>query len=148
MLPGLSKKKERVSRQDGTGANPPLRYGCVSGRRLSVGRSSSVLLGSLPVGCFLDCSVLVRRVGLPGPLSVAFRLNMMPRRRDFTLSNSEVVTMYSDFAGRMRAISFWVFSMRSGVGGCEEKTFGMVPGRRFSSAWMDRKSTRLNSSHL
>src|SRR5713101_4309282 len=113
--------------------------GCVSGRRLRVGRSSSELLGSLPVGCFLDCSVLVRSVGLPGPLSVALRLNMMPRRRDFTLSNSEVVTMYSDFAGRMRAISFWVFSMRSGVGGCEEKTLGMVPGRRFSSAWMRSK---------
>src|SRR6266403_1168473 len=139
MLPGLSKKKERVSRQDGTGANPPLRYGCVSGRRLSVGRSSSLLLGSLPVGCFLDCSVLVRRVGLPGALSETLRVNMMLRRRDFTVSNADFVTMYSCLAGRMRAISFCVFSMRSGVGGCVEKTLGMVPGRRFSSAWMRSK---------
>src|SRR6266404_5990189 len=134
MLPGLSKKKERVSRQDGTGANPPLRYGCVSGRRFSVGRSSSLLLGSLPFGCFLDCSVLVRSVGLPGALSVALRENMILRRRLLTESNSDVVTRYSCFAGRMRAISFCVFSMRSGVGGCVEKTLGMVPGRRFSSA--------------
>src|SRR2546430_2100764 len=114
-------------------------YGWESGRRLRVGRSSSlVLLGSLPVGCFLDCSVLVRSVGL-SLASVALRENMMLRRRPFTVSNSEVVTMYSWRAGRMRAISFCVFSMRSGVGGCVEKTFGMVPGRRFSSAWMRSK---------
>src|SRR4029077_17899195 len=92
------------------------------------------LLGSLPVGCFLDCSVLVRRVGLPGALSETLRVNMMLRSREFTVSNSDVVTMYSCLAGRMRAISFCVFSMRSGVGGCVEKTFGMVPGRRFSAA--------------
>src|SRR6266581_4430539 len=99
--------------------DPPLQdYGCESGRRLRVGRSSSVLLGSLPVGCFLDCSVLVRREGLPGALSETLRENMMLR---------------------MRAISFCVFSMRSGVGGCVEKTLGMVPGRRFSSAWMRSK---------
>jgi len=66
----------------------------------------------------------VRSVGLPGALSEALRVNMMPRRRDFTLSNSEVVTMYSDRAGRMRAISFWAASMRSGVGGCVEKNLG------------------------
>src|ERR1700674_2201348 len=114
-------------------------HGWESGRRLSVGRSSSVLLGSVLVGCFLDCSVLVRRVGLPGALSLTLRENMMLRRRDFTESNSEVVTMYSCLAGSMRAISFCVFSMRSGVGGCVEKTLGMLPGRRFSSAWMRSK---------
>src|SRR5690242_12416658 len=114
-------------------------YGWESGRRLSVGRSSSlVLLGSLLPGCFLDCSVLVRRVGLSLP-SVTLRENIMLRRRAFTVSNSEVVTMYSCRAGRMRAISFCVFPMRSGVGGCVEKAFGMVPGRRFSSAWMRSK---------
>src|SRR5690242_12671996 len=115
-------------------------YGWESGRRFSVGRSSSlVLFGSvLAPGCFLDFSVLVRSVGLSLP-SVALRENMMLRRRAFTLSNSEVVTMYSWRAGRIRAISFWQFSMRSGVGGCVEKTFGMVPGRRFSSAWTRSK---------
>src|SRR5882724_5986071 len=120
-------------------ARPLLDQGCESGRRLSVGRSSSALVGSLPVGCFLDCSVLVRSVGLPGALSLTLRENMMLRRRAFTVSNSDVVTMYSCLAGNMRAISFWVFSMRSGVGGCVEKTLGMVPGRRFSSAWMRSK---------
>src|SRR5260370_5626511 len=93
-------------------------YGWESGRRLRVGRSSSVLVGSLPVGCFLDCSVFVRSVGLPGALSVTLRENMMLRRRDFTESNSEVVTMYSCLAGRMRAISFCEFSLLSGVGRC------------------------------
>jgi hypothetical protein len=45
-----------------------MNYGCESGRRFSVGRSSSgVPFGSLGLGCFLDCSVLVRSVGLLGP---------------------------------------------------------------------------------
>jgi hypothetical protein len=46
-------------------------YGCESGRRLRVGRSSSllVLFGSVVDVGFLDCSVFVRRVGLPGALS-------------------------------------------------------------------------------
>src|SRR5258706_15668338 len=57
---------------------------------------------------------------------------MMLRRRPLTESNSEVVTMYSGLFGRMRAISFCAASMRSGVGGCVEKTLGIVPGRRFS----------------
>src|SRR5260370_39007900 len=113
---------------------PPIHYGCESGRRLSVGRSSSELLGSVLVGCFLDCSVLVRRDGLPGALSDTLRVNMMLRRRDFTVSNSEVVTMYSCLAGRMRAISVCVFSMLAGVGGSVEKTLGMLPGPRLSSA--------------
>src|SRR5690349_20951590 len=114
-------------------------YGWESGRRFSVGRSSSlVVFGSLLPGCFLDCSVLVRSVGL-SLVSVALRENMMLRRRALTVSNSEVVTMYSWRAGRMRAISFCVLPMRSGVGGCVEKAFGMVPGRRFSSAWMRSK---------
>src|ERR1700687_920427 len=97
-------------------------HGWESGRRLSVGRSSSVLLGSVLVGCFLDCSVLVRRVGLPGALSWTFRENIMLRSRDLSEANSEVVTMYSCLAGRMRAISLWEASIRSGVGGCVEKT--------------------------
>src|SRR5271156_6517424 len=107
-----------------------------SGRRFNVGRSSSVLFGSVDVG-FLDlsdCSVFVRSVGLPGPLFTALGENMIFPSRAFPESNSEVVTMYSGFDGRIDAISFCVFSMRSGVGGCVENTFGIVPGRRFSSA--------------
>src|SRR5215472_6832996 len=58
-------------------------YGWESGRRLSVGRSSSVEFGSLPVGCFLDCSVLLRKVGLSFA-SVTLRANIIPRNRPFT----------------------------------------------------------------
>src|SRR5258708_2666388 len=47
---------------------------------------------------------------------------MTLRRRDLTESNSDVVTMYSSLSGRMRAISFCASSMRSGVGGCVEKS--------------------------
>ena len=72
---------------------------------------------------------------------------MMFRSRAFTLSNSEVVTIYSGLFGRMRAISFCAASMRSGVGGCVEKTFGIVPGRRFSSAWM-RSKKAVSYTHL
>src|ERR1700745_1554364 len=111
-----------------------LAQGESSGRRFKVGRSSSVVLGSSPLGCFLDCSVLVRRVGLPAPLSCFLRANVMLRSRSFTLSNSELVTMYSGRFGKIRAISFCAFSMRSGVGGWVENAFGIVPGRRFSSA--------------
>src|SRR6202048_5368752 len=113
-------------------------YGVVSGRRFNVGRSSSGLaLGSCP---FLSaCSVLVRNVGFPGA-ACTLRENTMLRRRAFTVSNSEVVTTYYAFAGRMRAISFCVFAMRSGVGGCVENIFGIVPGCRFSSAWIRSKN--------
>src|ERR1700693_5002295 len=107
-------------------------YGVVSGRRFNVGRSSSGLaLGSCP---FLSaCSVLVRKVGFPGA-ACTLRENTMFRSRAFTVSNSDVVTTYSCLAGNIRAISFWVFAMRSGVGGCVENIFGIVPGCRFSSA--------------
>src|SRR5260370_18122227 len=116
--------------------NSLLDHGCESGRRLRVGRSSSVVFGSLPVGCFLDCSVLVRSVGLPGALSETLRENMMLRRRDFTESNSGGVTVYSCLAGRVRAISFLVFSMGSRVGGWVWETLGVVRGRRVSSGWV------------
>src|SRR5260370_8829751 len=82
-------------------------------------------------GCFLDCSVLVRSVGLPGALSVTLRENMILRRRLLTESNSDVLTRYSCFAGRMPAVSFCVFSIRPGVGGCVDKTFRLVPVLRF-----------------
>jgi len=90
-----------------------------------VGRSSSVVEGS-------ERWLLFGLLGfgggawLAGAIVGGFSAEHDAAEADFTLSNSEVVTMYSCFAGRMRAISFWVFSMRSGVGGCEEKTFGMV----------------------
>src|SRR5437763_8477171 len=59
-------------------------YGWESGRRLSVGRSSSlVLFGSVLVGCFLDCSVLVRSVGV-SLASVSFRVDMVLGRRNVT----------------------------------------------------------------
>ena len=62
------------------------------------------------------------------------RENTMLRSRAFTVSNSEVVTTYSCLAGKIRAISFCVLAIRSGVGGCVEKILGIVPGCRFSSA--------------
>src|SRR5258708_15558398 len=98
-----------------------------SGRRFKVGRSSSpvsVVPGPCP---FWVCSVRVRKVGLPGALSFTLRANVMLRSRSFTPSNSEVVTMYSGRFGKIRAISFCAFSMRSGVGGWVETTFAMVP---------------------
>src|SRR5579883_2381178 len=109
--------------------------GCESGRRFSVGRSSS--LGGAPgseVFVLFVCSVFFLNVGLFAWLSTALRENIMLRSLAFTESNSEVVTMYSCFAGKIRAISFCAFSMRSALGGCVENTFGIVPGRRFSSA--------------
>jgi hypothetical protein len=47
--------------------------------------------------------------------------------------------MHSGLFGRIRAISFCAASVRSGVGGCVENTFGIVPGRRFSSDWIRSK---------
>src|ERR1041384_4602504 len=97
-----------------------IHQGLSSVRRFSVGRSSSELGSAVVCGevfCLSVCSVRVRNVGLPGPLSIALRANITLRRRAFTESNSDEVTIYSGRAGRILAISFCVFSMRSWVGG-------------------------------
>ena len=76
----------------------------LSSRRLSVGRSSSSVLLSLP---FLSVPEARRRLGLPASLwSTILRRFSMAARRAFTSSNSEVVTVYSARAGRIVSISF------------------------------------------
>ncbi len=59
--------------------------------------------------------------------SSLFRFSIL-RKRAFTRSNSEVVTMYSSRAGRIVAISSCAFCTRSGVGGCVEKTLRNAAG--------------------
>src|ERR1700677_3824701 len=75
-----------------------------SSRRCRVGGPSSVLLGSLVV---LLGSVLARRRDgfLVSLESVRRRLFSIRASRALMSSNSEVVTVYSSRAGRMRAIS-------------------------------------------
>src|ERR1700732_2669006 len=84
---------------------------CYWSRRFKVGRSSSFLSPSL------DAVLWPRRnVGLLGLLasSTLWRFSIAASR-DFISLNSDVVSMYWSFAGRIVAISSWDLVMRSGV---------------------------------
>ena len=92
----------------------------------------------------------VRKVGLSPAdfFSSSLFLFSILRSRALTRSNSEVVTMYSSRAGRIVAISSCAFCTRSGVGGCVEKTLGMLPGwRRSSASIFSKKLTKAFGSY-
>src|SRR6202041_3204412 len=100
-----------------------------SSRRCSVGGPSSELFGSLELELLLG-SVLARRSDgfLVSFESVRRRLFSIRARRALMSSNSEVVTVYSSLAGRMRAISSWECRIRSGVWGWSLKALATKPG--------------------
>jgi len=83
-------------------------YGWESGRRLSVGRSSSVLLGSVLVGCSWIARFRAPRRLAGGVYRHLAREHDVTQRL-FTESNSEVVTMYSCLRAGCDAISFCEF---------------------------------------
>jgi len=128
-----SRRSESCQHNKKPADNPPvsfclrdLRYCCcccvwsgLSSRRFSVGRSSSLVLVPLPL---LSLVEVRRRLGrLPSFSSRTLCRFSIVASRAFTSSNSEVVTMYCAFAGRMVAISFCDAAMRSGVCGCDAK---------------------------
>src|SRR5579884_1132102 len=106
--------------------------GLSSGRRFSVGRSSSLPLLLLPLLPLLPVRRNVGRLSLPLSLSL-WRFSISAKRA-LTLSNSEVSRMYSGRGGRTFEISCWDFSIRSGVCGCVSKVLAMKPGFFFCKA--------------
>src|SRR5579884_1912826 len=106
--------------------------GLSSGRRFSVGRSSSLPLLLLPLLPLLPVRRNVGRLSLPLSLSL-WRFSISASRA-LTLSNSEVSRMYSGRGGRTFEISCWDFSIRSGVCGCVSKVLAMKPGFFFCKA--------------
>jgi len=97
----------------------------LSSRRFSVGLSSSPELPLFPV---LLVDEALRKLGLPLSFrSFGLRRFSSEANRDLTSSNSEVVTVYSAFAGRIFSISLCDAAMRSGVCGCDAKSLRQRP---------------------
>jgi len=116
-------------------SNNPHSQDTVENRAALEGRAirRRCLLGSVPVGGFLDCSVLVRIVGLPGRSCRHFRDNMMLRRRPFTERIPSGDDICRCLAGTMRAISFLCIFDAFGASADALRKPWMVPGLRFSS---------------